>query len=217
MSSLVTSRDPSADGKITRLGFDTRRSRPPASTIVASDFAMPEVLRHETNARLIRHGHRVSGSLRCTHGRFREAGTGGAPAAPGRAQGPRHRRRRARHRRDGRREPTGRARPAGRGGRPRALRRDPPPGDLPRRDRQLLAGREGAGPGGSAGPAEAPRRVTDPRVARVTRSALRSRKGMAAVALLIALLAGSAQPAEHSATAKQVSVARSGATVKIRK
>jgi len=40
---------------------------------------------------------------------------------------------------------------------------------------------------------------------------------MAAVALLIALLAGSAQPAEHSATAKQVSVARSGATVKIRK
>jgi hypothetical protein len=33
-------------GKITRSGLDTRRSRLPASTITASDAAMPGVLRH---------------------------------------------------------------------------------------------------------------------------------------------------------------------------
>src|SRR5919197_4811433 len=41
MSSLVTGPDRSVLGKITRSGLDTRKSRPPASTIVASDVAMP--------------------------------------------------------------------------------------------------------------------------------------------------------------------------------
>ena len=41
MSSLVTAPERSVAGKITRSGLDTRRSRPPASTIVASDAAMP--------------------------------------------------------------------------------------------------------------------------------------------------------------------------------
>src|SRR4051794_1852396 len=40
MSSLVTSGERSVAGKITRSGLDTRRSRPPASMIVASDGAM---------------------------------------------------------------------------------------------------------------------------------------------------------------------------------
>src|ERR1700716_3679455 len=41
MSSFVTSPERSVGGKITRSGLDTRRSRPPASTIVASDSAIP--------------------------------------------------------------------------------------------------------------------------------------------------------------------------------
>jgi hypothetical protein len=44
MSSLVTAPERSLIGKITRSGLDTRKSRPPASTIVASDAAMPGVL-----------------------------------------------------------------------------------------------------------------------------------------------------------------------------
>ena len=42
MSSLVTAPERSVIGKITRSGLDTRKSRPPASTIVASDVAMSE-------------------------------------------------------------------------------------------------------------------------------------------------------------------------------
>src|SRR5215210_931440 len=41
MSSLVTGPERSVFGKITRSGLDTRRSRPPASMIVASDAGMP--------------------------------------------------------------------------------------------------------------------------------------------------------------------------------
>src|SRR5829696_7300348 len=41
MSSLVSAPERSVGGKITRSGLDTRSSRPPASTIVASAFAMP--------------------------------------------------------------------------------------------------------------------------------------------------------------------------------
>src|SRR5919204_1498677 len=41
MSSLVTASERSVIGKITRSGLDTRRSRPPASTIVTSGRAMP--------------------------------------------------------------------------------------------------------------------------------------------------------------------------------
>src|ERR1700737_1595594 len=37
----MTARERSVIGKITRSGLDTRKSRPPASTIVASDLAMP--------------------------------------------------------------------------------------------------------------------------------------------------------------------------------
>src|SRR4051794_4117797 len=40
MSSLVTSPERSVAGKITRSGLETRNSRPPASTVVASDLAM---------------------------------------------------------------------------------------------------------------------------------------------------------------------------------
>src|ERR687887_307363 len=40
MSSLVSARDVSVAGKITRSGLETRRSRPPASMIVASEVAM---------------------------------------------------------------------------------------------------------------------------------------------------------------------------------
>src|SRR5438876_445320 len=40
MSSFVTSAVRSVAGKITRSGFETRTSRPPASTAVASDAAM---------------------------------------------------------------------------------------------------------------------------------------------------------------------------------
>src|SRR4029450_12864834 len=43
MSSLVTALERSVIGKITRPGLDTRKSRPPASTM-ASDAAMPGVL-----------------------------------------------------------------------------------------------------------------------------------------------------------------------------
>src|SRR4051794_11187712 len=41
MSSLVTGSEWSVGGKITRSGLVTRSSRPPASTIVASEVAMP--------------------------------------------------------------------------------------------------------------------------------------------------------------------------------
>src|SRR5687768_1394953 len=41
MSSLVTGPDRSVAGKMTRSALVTRRSRPPASTIVLSDAAMP--------------------------------------------------------------------------------------------------------------------------------------------------------------------------------
>ena len=51
MSSLVTAALRSVAGKITRSALDTRRSRPPASTVVASDAAMPGVLRHGHPAR----------------------------------------------------------------------------------------------------------------------------------------------------------------------
>src|SRR4051812_18922698 len=44
MSSLVTAGVRSVAGKITRSGLVTRRSRPPASTIVASAAGMPGVL-----------------------------------------------------------------------------------------------------------------------------------------------------------------------------
>jgi hypothetical protein len=43
MSSLVTAPERSVIGKITRSGLDTRKSRPPAPTIMASDAAMPGV------------------------------------------------------------------------------------------------------------------------------------------------------------------------------
>src|SRR4029453_6671678 len=46
MSSLVTAPERSVIGKITRSGLDTRKSRPPASTIIAPDAATPGVLRH---------------------------------------------------------------------------------------------------------------------------------------------------------------------------
>src|SRR5215218_6219658 len=45
MSSLVTSPERSVIGKITRSGLDTRKSRPPAATVVSSDAAIPGVLR----------------------------------------------------------------------------------------------------------------------------------------------------------------------------
>ena len=41
MSSFVTAGVRSVAGKITRSALDTRSSRPPASTIMASDLAMP--------------------------------------------------------------------------------------------------------------------------------------------------------------------------------
>src|ERR671919_2116049 len=50
MSSLVTALERSVIGKITRSGLDTRKSRPPASTIIASDAAMPGVLRQRRPA-----------------------------------------------------------------------------------------------------------------------------------------------------------------------
>src|SRR4029453_10525561 len=50
MSSLVTAPERSVVGKITRSGLDTRKSRPPASTITASDAAMPGVLRQRRSA-----------------------------------------------------------------------------------------------------------------------------------------------------------------------
>ncbi len=40
MASLVTSADCSVAGKITRPGLETRRSRPPAATMVASESAI---------------------------------------------------------------------------------------------------------------------------------------------------------------------------------
>ncbi len=49
-SSLVNAPERSVIGKITRSGLDTRRSRPPASTIIASDAAMPGVLRQRRPA-----------------------------------------------------------------------------------------------------------------------------------------------------------------------
>src|SRR5690242_10361740 len=52
MSNLVTAPDCRVFGKITRSGFDTRRSRPPASTIVALAVAMPELYRPLTQPRL---------------------------------------------------------------------------------------------------------------------------------------------------------------------
>src|SRR5918999_4226657 len=45
MSSFVTGPECSVSGKITRSGLETRTSRPSASTTVASDVAMPGVLR----------------------------------------------------------------------------------------------------------------------------------------------------------------------------
>src|SRR4029453_10153451 len=50
MSSLVTAPERSVIGKITRSGLDTRKSRPPASTIIASDAAMSGVLRQRRPA-----------------------------------------------------------------------------------------------------------------------------------------------------------------------
>src|SRR5918995_5701927 len=50
MSSLVTALERSVIGKITRSGLVTRKSRPPASTIMASDAAMPGVLRQRRPA-----------------------------------------------------------------------------------------------------------------------------------------------------------------------
>jgi hypothetical protein len=47
---LVTAPERSVIGKITRSGLDTRKSRPPASTIIASDAAMPGVLRQRRPA-----------------------------------------------------------------------------------------------------------------------------------------------------------------------
>src|SRR5215210_314191 len=52
MSSLVTAAERSVVGKITRSGLETRNWRPPASTIVASDGAMPGVLRQPRPAPL---------------------------------------------------------------------------------------------------------------------------------------------------------------------
>jgi len=42
MSSFVAAAVRSVAGKITRSGLETRSSRPPASTLVASEVAMPE-------------------------------------------------------------------------------------------------------------------------------------------------------------------------------
>jgi hypothetical protein len=47
---LVTAPERSVIGNITRSGLDTRKSRPPASTITVSDAAMPGVLRHRRPA-----------------------------------------------------------------------------------------------------------------------------------------------------------------------
>src|SRR5947209_10757139 len=46
MSSLLTAAVRSVAGKMTRPGLETRTSRPPASTTVISELAMPGVLRH---------------------------------------------------------------------------------------------------------------------------------------------------------------------------
>src|SRR6266536_1340717 len=74
MSSLVTARERSVIGKITRSGLDTRKSRPPASTIAASDAAMPRSCTAKTR------GHRGHPS-RCD--RLDGSGGGGdAGAAP---------------------------------------------------------------------------------------------------------------------------------------
>src|SRR5437588_9273031 len=51
MSSFVTAAECSVSGKITRPGFDTRRSRPPASTVSSSGGAIsPGVLRQARGA-----------------------------------------------------------------------------------------------------------------------------------------------------------------------
>src|SRR3954470_2697852 len=72
MSSFVTAGVCSVAGKITRSGLDTRSSRPPASMVVASVFAMAGILRVETAgrsrthrpaapaARIARHGDRMN-------------------------------------------------------------------------------------------------------------------------------------------------------------
>jgi hypothetical protein len=65
MSSLLIAAERSVGGKITRSGLDTRNSRPPASTMVASGLGIPEF--YGTNA-----SERRLGSDRrfCTPGRI---------------------------------------------------------------------------------------------------------------------------------------------------
>src|SRR5512133_3465498 len=91
MSSLVTAPERSLIGKITRSGLDTRKWRPPASTILASDTAMPGVLRQRRPG-AHRHGTAAashdSGALACSNSFERSASPAGLPRRTARGRVP---------------------------------------------------------------------------------------------------------------------------------